>query len=93
MRGEGIVQISGKTTPGWVEISVADNGPGITPEIQMLIFELNYTSRNKTKPGKLGFGLWWVKTVMSRLGGAVSVESDGVTGTIFCLRLPYKEAA
>ncbi len=37
---------------------------------------------------RLGFGLWWVKTMMTRLGGAVSVESDGRRGTTFRLRLP-----
>jgi len=36
----------------------------------------------------LGFGLWWVKTLMTRLGGSVSVESDGIHGTNFHLRLP-----
>jgi signal transduction histidine kinase len=36
----------------------------------------------------LGFGLWWVKTLIVRLGGSVSVESDGHRGTTFRLRLP-----
>jgi signal transduction histidine kinase len=40
------------------------------------------------RKGKLGFGLWWVKTLTARLGGSVSVESDGVHGTTFRLRLP-----
>ncbi|NLS77292.1 MAG: HAMP domain-containing histidine kinase, partial [Chloroflexi bacterium] len=38
-----------------------------------------------------GFGLWWVKTWMVRMGGSVAVESDGAHGTTFRLRLPVAE--
>jgi signal transduction histidine kinase len=44
--------------------------------------------RAPTVQGKLGFGLWWVRTLMMRLGGSVAVESDGRRGTRFILRLP-----
>jgi signal transduction histidine kinase len=71
-----------------VEVTVSDTGPGISPNLHDHIFELNFSGRGTSKPGKLGFGLWWVKTLMTRLGGAVSVESDGVSGTTFRLRLP-----
>ncbi|HEX7974435.1 MAG TPA: HAMP domain-containing sensor histidine kinase, partial [Anaerolineales bacterium] len=90
MQGQGTVHIWGKAEDGWVEIAVSDSGPGIAPELQDLIFELNYSGRAPAHPGKLGFGLWWVKTVMARLGGSVSVESDGVHGATFRLKLPYK---
>jgi signal transduction histidine kinase len=43
-------------------------------------------------PGKLGFGLWWVKSLMARFGGNVSVESDGRSGTTFLLSLPQANA-
>jgi len=74
-----------------VEISIADNGPGIPPELHNQIFELNFTGRAGAHPGKLGFGLWWVKTLMTRLGGSVMVESDGQHGATFVLRLPRVE--
>jgi GAF domain-containing protein len=41
--------------------------------------------------GRLGFGLWWVKTLMVRLGGSLVVESDGRHGSTFRLRLPRAE--
>lgn len=90
---QGRISIQGLTHPDWVEVSISDNGPGIDPELQPLIFELNYSSHTKTRPGKLGFGLWWVKTVMTRLGGTIMVESDGANGTTFRLRLPRGEVA
>jgi signal transduction histidine kinase len=52
---------------------------------------LNF-SRTAAHPGKLGFGLWWVKTLMTRLGGSVVVESDGNHGTTFRLRLPRERS-
>ncbi|NWF64011.1 MAG: GAF domain-containing protein [Chloroflexi bacterium] len=89
MGGKGEIKIFGKQTANWVEISVSDTGRGIPPELHEKIFELEYSSR--THPGKMGFGLWWVKTLMTRLGGIVTVESDGVSGTTFHLRLPIAE--
>jgi signal transduction histidine kinase len=93
MDGNGLIVIGGSAEEDWVEITVSDNGPGIAPRLHDHIFELNYSGRGATRPSKLGFGLWWVKTLMTRLGGSVSVESDGVQGTTFHLRLPQAEKA
>jgi signal transduction histidine kinase len=92
MHGEGLVTVSGAQGPGWVEVSVSDSGPGIPPDLHERIFELNYSGRNGTRPGKLGFGLWWAKTLVTRLGGAIGVESDGRHGATFRLRLPQADA-
>jgi signal transduction histidine kinase len=91
MSGKGIVAIRGETRNGWVEITVSDSGPGIAPELHDRIFEFNFSGRGTERAGKLGFGLWWVKTLMVRLGGSVAVESDGSQGTTFRLRLPRAE--
>lgn len=88
MGGSGKIIIKGSSAPDWVEISVSDTGPGISPELHGDIFELDFSNRSQAHPGKLGFGLWWVKTLMTRLGGSVTVESDGKHGTTFLLRLP-----
>jgi K+-sensing histidine kinase KdpD len=86
MQGQGVVTIRGAARGGWVNIAVSDTGPGIAPELHDRIFDFNFSGRTRT--GKLGFGLWWVKTLMARLGGSVAVESDGVHGTTFRLSLP-----
>jgi GAF domain-containing protein len=79
--------------PGVVEIAVSDTGPGIAPALHGRIFDLDFSGRAAPRPGKLGFGLWWVKTLMTRLGGSVIVESDGAHGTTFRLRLPAASVA
>ena len=95
--GEGRVTIRGATRGDQVEIAVSDSGPGIAPELHDRIFEFNFTqgasNRGQRARGKLGFGLWWVKTLMVRLGGSVVVESDGQHGTTFCLTLPRAEGS
>jgi len=91
MDGNGNISIHGLASSEWVEVSVIDNGPGISPELHNQIFELNFTGRAGGHPSKLGFGLWWVKTLMTRLGGSVMVESDGQHGATFTLRLPRAE--
>lgn len=88
MNGKGVITISGSADKDWVEVRVSDNGPGIPPELHEHIFDLNYSGRGAVRPGKLGFGLWWVKTLMTRLEGSVVIQSDGVHGTTFVLRLP-----
>ena len=91
MQGRGHIAIRGTAGDGWVEVAVSDTGPGVPSELQGRIFELSYSGRGASQPGKLGFGLWWVKTLMARLGGTVAVESDGQHGATFRLRLPVAE--
>ena len=91
MGASGTLVIGGAAHEGWVEVSVSDSGPGIAPELQGRIFEFSFSHASPARAGKLGFGLWWVKTLMARLGGSVAVESDGRQGTTFRLRLPRAE--
>jgi signal transduction histidine kinase len=88
MNGQGLIVVHGGRHGDWVEVSVSDAGPGIPHELHDQIFELNFSGRSGVSAGKLGFGLWWVKSLMTRLGGHVTVESDGVRGTTFRLHLP-----
>ena len=89
MGGKGMITVHGLNRSGWVEIAVSDNGPGIAPDLHERIFEFDFTGRSGVSDSKLGFGLWWVKTWMARLGGTVQVESDGQHGANFRLRLPF----
>jgi GAF domain-containing protein/anti-sigma regulatory factor (Ser/Thr protein kinase) len=93
MNGMGDITIQGIEQQDSLEITVSDTGPGIDPELHKRIFELSYSGDTPAGTGKLGFGLWWVKTLMTRLGGHVRVESDGHSGTTFCLMLPKVDAS
>ncbi len=71
---------------GLLEIIIADDGPGIPPEVQAHIFELGYTT--KTDQGGMGLGLWWTRVYVTRLGGQVVLDSTLGQGTAVSIRLP-----
>jgi len=92
MAGLGHIVITGRTDGPWVEVEVADDGPGIPKHLHEHIFEFDLPTRASRRNGRLGFGLWWVKTLMMRLGGSISVERNAGGGTCFLLRLPREGA-
>jgi GAF domain-containing protein len=75
--------------PKQVEIVISDNGPGVPPEKRQNIFDLAFST--KRSPRKLGFGLWWVKTLVTRLGGEIRLAESDKPGCTFILRLPCAE--
>jgi signal transduction histidine kinase len=69
---------------GKLEISVTDEGKGMTEEEQKRILEPFYT----TKEGGTGLGMAVVKKVMDRHGGEIRVRSATGEGTTVTLSLP-----
>jgi two-component system OmpR family sensor kinase len=85
---------TGSPGPAEVEISVADDGPGIDPEDLPRVFERLYTSRRQ--PGRkvgTGLGLAIVRELVSAMGGRVSVEPTPEGGTRFVVFLSTAGAA
>jgi signal transduction histidine kinase len=92
------------TPPGWVEVIVEDNGIGIDPDQQELIFTkfyqtgkvaLHSTSRTQFKGGGPGLGLAIVRGIIDAHGGRVWVESAGhdetnLPGSRFHLVIPIR---
>jgi CheY-like chemotaxis protein len=73
--------------PGrFVVISVADTGPGMTPEIQSRIFEPFFTTKEMTKG--TGLGLSTALTIVKSHGGFINVYSELHKGSQFALYLP-----
>ena len=71
---------------GLVEVVISDDGPGVPPGVQKIVFELGYTT--KADQGGLGLGLWWTRVYVSRLGGQVKIHSAPNRGTVVSIRLP-----
>ena len=70
----------------FVVISVADTGPGMTPEIQNRIFEPFFTTKEMTKG--TGLGLSTALTIVKSHGGFINVYSELHKGSVFALYLP-----
>jgi len=64
---------------GRVEISIADTGPGIAPEIASRLFQPFVTS----KPQGMGVGLSICRSIVEGHGGRLEVQSSPVGGTVF----------
>jgi two-component system NtrC family sensor kinase len=76
-----------------IEVWFTDTGCGIQPQARERIFELFYTGRSDKESenatsAHLGFGLWWVKTFITELGGEINFESRVGKGTTFVVHLP-----
>ncbi|HEX6702545.1 MAG TPA: ATP-binding protein, partial [Gaiellaceae bacterium] len=83
------VEVSGGAENGTLRITVRDNGPGIAPEHQKLIFEKFGRAKvaGKAKPGT-GLGLFIARSIAEAHGGSVEVESAPQRGATFTLELP-----
>lgn len=100
----GTITINGRLLPGFVEITVADTGIGISPEKQSFIFDkfgqlgrtdLHSSSKTKFKGGGPGLGLSISRGIIEAHGGTLWVESDGydevkLPGSTFHILLPTR---
>jgi len=70
-----------------VEIVVADNGKGMTEEVQKRAFDPFFTTRRDQ--GGTGLGLHIIYSlVRQRLGGTLSLDTHAGRGTVFRITLP-----
>ncbi len=82
--GDGTIRVSAASTGrGWIELCVADDGPGIPAELRHRLFEPFFT----TRPQGTGLGLAVVNEVALAHGGKVTVDSER-GDTRFAIRLP-----
>ena len=71
---------------GWVELRVADDGPGMTEETRGRLFDPFYTTKPLGKGS--GLGLAVVSGLVQEMGGRIAVESRPGEGAEFRLVLP-----
>lgn len=89
------VKISAKRDGGWIVISVADEGPGISPEHASMVFERFYRidkGRSRSMGGT-GLGLAIVKHVAIMHGGAAWLAQAPGGGSVFCIKISGARSA
>ncbi len=104
---KGSIFINGRTLPGFIEVTIADTGIGISPENQALIFEkfgqlgrvdLHSSGKTKFKGGGPGLGLAIARGIVEAHGGTIWVESEGhdekkMPGSTFHVLIPARSDA
>jgi signal transduction histidine kinase len=85
-----VIKVSTSTDTNFMEITVADNGVGISREHLDHIFEKFYRVPygNIHKIKGLGLGLYYVRRIATAHGGDVIVNSKPGRGTTFRIKLP-----
>ncbi len=86
IKSGGQIDISLTYAKDYLQISVANNGPEISPELQIKVFEPFYT----TKSSGTGLGLAITRKIVELHGGRVELDS-GTDLTLFKITLPYGE--
>jgi signal transduction histidine kinase len=82
----GTITIDGRKLSGFIEVTVADTGIGISMEDQAMIFEkfgqlgrvdLHSSGKTKFKGGGPGLGLPIARGILEAHGGSIWVQSEG----------------
>jgi signal transduction histidine kinase len=80
------LELGVRRSGGWVEIWVADHGPGIDPANHDNVFQRFW--RGDDVGAGSGLGLSIVRRIAERHGGSVHLESEVGRGARFTIRLP-----
>jgi len=87
---QGRIQIIVTNIPGYIQVEIHDNGPGIEEEHLPFLFDRFYRvekSRNRISGGS-GLGLAIAKSFVEAHGGRIWVESKIGEGSNFIFNLP-----
>ena len=95
-RTGGTLKITGHVEGTLLHLDIADNGPGIPPEIKDRLFEAFVTHRqqqpnNSGERKGTGLGLCICRDLIRNVGGQISVDSTPGKGATFHLIIPIAE--
>lgn len=88
--GSRIEVLLARTTPGWIELAVRDDGPGIPAEFRERIFDRYYRLHGDHRASGMGLGLHICREIVELHGGSIWVECPDDGGACFVARLPVR---
>src|SRR4051812_44553198 len=89
MEQGGTLTVTTSADGGEAVVTIADEGPGIPPEVRDKIFNLYFT----TKKTGTGIGLSMAYRVLQLHNGSIAIDTRAQHGATFRLRLPLTERA
>jgi two-component system, NtrC family, sensor kinase len=89
----GKISIEGKHVGDWIEITVTDNGRGMSSQTLERVFEPFFTNKRGAGEPGTGLGLSITHAIVTNHGGGIRAQSDGPNhGSRFSIRLPASTA-
>jgi signal transduction histidine kinase len=86
-RETGTIRVSCRDKGDWLELRVADDGPGIPPDQRERAFEMFKRLATKDKDG-VGMGLPLIKRIVETGGGTIAIEAVEPRGAAFVFTWP-----
>jgi len=86
------VEIMAEASSFTVEISVADQGPGIPKGLENNLFEKFYRVRHEAAQSGVGLGLAICKAIIEAHGGSIQAQNRPTGGAVFSFMIPLDHA-
>jgi two-component system NtrC family sensor kinase len=83
---DGLIKVKSRRNEGNITVSITDDGPGIPPDQLKKVFDPFFTTKHKRKG--TGLGLWICYSIIEKLGGNISLESEVGKGSTFSISIP-----
>ncbi len=84
----GHVFVRARAGADMIEFSVADEGPGLSPDQREHVFERFWQAKDNRTPGGSGLGLAIAKGFVEAHGGTIGVEPAATRGARFWFTIP-----
>ncbi len=84
MGGQGQIRVQVSETPGFQELRIIDQGPGIPADVRDQLFEPFFTTKHRGT----GLGLATAKRIIEGHGGTIDLICPPSGGTVAILRVP-----
>ena len=86
---EGTIGVMTESRNGFIDILIADTGPGIPEEIRNKIFEPFFTTKEMGKGSGLGLAI--CLNIIEKYKGCILLETESEKGAIFTIRIPINK--
>jgi two-component system sensor histidine kinase KdpD len=90
---DGTVRISVDRDGPAIRVRVADEGPGIPPELREKVFEAFYRGREEPERPGSGLGLSIAQAIVTAHGGRIWVDDTATVGSALMFELPVEEVS
>ncbi|MEM1027637.1 MAG: ATP-binding protein, partial [Planctomycetota bacterium] len=84
----GRITIASRRTDAWVEVTVADNGPGVPEDLIPRVFEPFFTTKDVGQGTGQGLSITH-NVIVNKHQGQLELNNQPQNGAIFTIRLPF----